>query len=108
MGLSYKAIGNRIRRYRLKQNITQEDLALSIGSTASYICHIEKGSKKPSLNKLVEIARILDVTVNDLVYPGVKNDITYEDLLRESMKRYSSTEKKILKDLLVDIANGMK
>ena len=68
MGLDYKTIGKRIRRFRMSKNITQEELAFQIGSSAAYICNIECGKKKASLDKLYEIAEILGITLNDLTY----------------------------------------
>ena len=68
MELNYRMIGKRIRRFRLSKNITQEELAFQIDTSAAYISNIERGKKKVSLQKLCEIAEILGLTVNDLIY----------------------------------------
>ena len=68
MEINYMLIGKRIRRFRLSKNITQEELAFQIGTSAAYISNIEHGKKKASLQKLCEISEILGVTVNDLLY----------------------------------------
>ena len=68
MDINHKTIGKRIRRYRLSKNITQEELAFQINTSAAYISNIELGKKKASLQKLCEISEILGVTINDLVY----------------------------------------
>ena len=68
MDLNYKMIGKRIRRFRLSKNITQEELAFQINTSASYISHIECGNKKASLQKLYEISEVLGVTLDDLIY----------------------------------------
>ena len=68
MEMNYLLIGKRIRRFRLSKNITQEELAFQIGTSAAYISNIEHGKKKVSLPKLCEISEILGVTVNDLLY----------------------------------------
>lgn len=68
MEINYLLIGKRIRRFRLSKNITQEELAFQIGTSAAYISNIEHGKKKVSLQKLCEISEIWGVTVNDLLY----------------------------------------
>ena len=65
--IDYVQIGKRIRAYRKKRGLTQEGLAFDINTSAAYVCNIELGKKKPSLQKLAEIAEILDVSVGDLL-----------------------------------------
>ena len=61
-------------------------MAFQVGTSAAYICNIEQGKKKASLQKLCEISEILGVTVNDLVYssavipPGAKSK-EFNDLM---------------------------
>ena len=73
MDLNYVLIGKRIKRFRLYKNITQEELAFEIKTSSAYISNIERGKKKPSLQKLYEISEILGVTINDLVYSSSDN-----------------------------------
>ena len=68
MAINYITVGKLIRYYRLKSRITQEELAFRIDSTAAYISNLETGKKKPSLDKLTQIAEVLGVTVNDFIY----------------------------------------
>ena len=68
MCIDYQAVGNRIRQFRHTKRITQEELAFRIETSAAYISNIESGKKKPSLQKLTEIADVFGITVNDLVY----------------------------------------
>ena len=65
--VNYEAVGNRIRKLRTDKGMTQEELAFRLGSSAAYLSNIENGIKKPSLTKLTDIARQLDVTLNDLI-----------------------------------------
>ena len=68
MKIDYSVIGSRIRQYRLEKGFTQEELALRINTSAQYISCIERGIKKPSLETLIGIAEVMDVTVNDFIY----------------------------------------
>ena len=68
MCVNYHSIGQRIRHFRKAKRITQEELAFRIGTSAAYVSNIESGKKKPSLQKLTEIAEVLEITINDLIY----------------------------------------
>ena len=72
MDVNYHFIGKRIRRFRLSRNISQEELALRINTSASYISNIERGKKRASLETLFAISEVLGVTVNDLIYNSTK------------------------------------
>ncbi len=73
MKINYNLVGRKIRHFRRIKNITQEELAFEINTSPAYISNIERGKKKPSLQKLFEIADILGVTINDLVYSSSEN-----------------------------------
>lgn len=77
--LDYYVIGSRIRHYRLERGITQEVLAFQVNSSAAYISRIERGQKKPSLEKLFEIAEVLNVTINDFVYISPPSEYAFFD-----------------------------
>lgn len=66
--IDYILIGKRIRFYRQQMGLTQESLAFDINTSAAYVSCIERGKKKPSLQKLVEIAESLNISVNDLLF----------------------------------------
>ncbi|MCL4516816.1 MAG: helix-turn-helix domain-containing protein [Firmicutes bacterium] len=62
------ALGERIRRRRKLLRMTQEDLAGS-NFSRSYICQVEKGRIRPSLNALESIAARLGISPAEL-FPG--------------------------------------
>ena len=77
--IDYAAVGSRIRRFRSDQGITQEELAFRINTSTSYISNIERGIKKSSLQKLIETAEAIHVTINDLIYdPMSEGDIFFD------------------------------
>ena len=67
--IDYLELGKRIRYYRIKKGFTQEQLAFDIETSASYLSNIERAVKKPSLQKVAQIAEILDISVEDLISP---------------------------------------
>lgn len=57
------SLGDKIRRLREKQNLTQLQLAEKVGVSLSLIAQIETGRVKPALDTLYNIAGILGVSV---------------------------------------------
>ena len=61
-------LGAKIKKLRKQKSLTLEQLAEIIGSGKSYIWEIEnKGVKRPSAEKLAQIAKALDVTTDYLI-----------------------------------------
>lgn len=56
----------KIREYRAKKNMTQENLANLVGVRRETIVHLENGRYNPSLKLALDIAKALDATVEDL------------------------------------------
>ena len=58
---------NKLRHFRfLKDELTQQDLAAKAGVTRQTIIAIEKGTFNPSVKLALKLARILDVSVEEL------------------------------------------
>lgn len=49
-------VGNNIRRYRLEQSLTQEQLAEKVGISTSFCANLERGKKSMSIKTLRDIA----------------------------------------------------
>lgn len=64
-------MGQRIKIYRIKANMTQETLAYKSGITPSHCSNIETGTTKVSLNTLVSIANALSVSIDNLLCDSV-------------------------------------
>ena len=56
----------RIKEYRAKNNMTQENLANLVGVRRETIVHLENGRYNPSLKLALDIAKALDATVEEL------------------------------------------
>lgn len=65
--MDYIAFGQRVRRFRKQKRLTQEALAEQVGISASFIGHIERGSRIASLETLMQLCRALAVSPNDLL-----------------------------------------
>lgn len=65
----YKDIGIKISKYRKEKNLTQEELAIKVGISYSYLTQIEAPNlvKKMSLEVLFDIADALNIDIKDLL-----------------------------------------
>lgn len=67
MVVDYLALGQTVRDYRKKRGMSQEVLAELCGISLSFLGHIERGSRKMSLETLVALSCALGVTPNALL-----------------------------------------
>ena len=61
-----KALGCRVKFFRMQNKISQEALAFQIGVDRTYIGAIEQGLRSPSIYCLYMLAKALGVTLKDL------------------------------------------
>lgn len=56
-----------LKKYRKKKKISQEELAIAVGTTKTSIYSYEKGTSYPNIEILCKICNVLFVTPNDLL-----------------------------------------
>jgi transcriptional regulator with XRE-family HTH domain len=74
-----KLVGQNLRRIRVAQDISQEQLAFDAGVDRSYLGGIERGEENPSVDTLDKIAHILNCTLRDFFEP-VETEISQAGL----------------------------
>lgn len=57
---------NRIREFRARHNLTQEELAKHVGVRRETIVFLEKGKYNPSLKLAYDISRALQSTIEEV------------------------------------------
>lgn len=70
--MDYVDLGKRVRACRTSLNWTQERLAQEIGVSTSFIGHIERGSRKASIDTLVLLANAMQVSTDELLRGSLK------------------------------------
>ena len=100
------AIGENIRNFRKKNDLTQEALADRLGVSYQSISRWENGTTYPDLELLPAIAEVLVVTVDELLgMPQIEKEkravVAFDELRRECIKRDYDAEKII--DILRDV-----
>ena len=59
--------GQRVKEIRLKQNISQEELAFRCGLSKNYISDVERGTRNISLKSIEKIADGFAINIKDLL-----------------------------------------
>ena len=63
----YMHIGRKIRMHRTREGLTQEALSQRTGISLSFLGHIERGTRKLSVDTLYKLACALQCSVNELM-----------------------------------------
>lgn len=69
--IDYRVIGQRVHARRREMDLTQGELAERIGVSGSFVGHIERGEKIPSLETMARLVKALNTTLDQLVF-GVR------------------------------------
>lgn len=99
--MSKATIGPKIKAFRKRRDITQAELAKSLGySHKSVITHIEKGESEMSYEKILLLLRTYAADANELF------DVQHIDKLLEEHDKFKKEETKknaCMKDILFDV-----
>jgi transcriptional regulator with XRE-family HTH domain len=94
-----------IRVERVRQNVTQEELAEMAGITPQYLCKLENVKKTASINTYLKIASELKLQLKDPFFERKSNSFTMDDTLISLLDSCSEYEKRVcirmFKELLV-------
>ena len=100
-------IGKRIRQYREKAKLCQEELAYQVGLIVVSISHIERGRNYPKMEIFIKIANVLKVSPNDLLCDvcEVIETSAVSDLIidSEKYKKASPKARMLMKQICNDI-----
>lgn len=81
--MDYFAIGQRIRKIRKANGLSQEQLAERVGISVTHMSHIETGNTKLSIEVFAEIAQVLDARSDELLFGerGIVREQASEEIL---------------------------
>lgn len=99
--MNYYAIGQRIRKIRKARGWSQEKLAEKVGISTTHMSHIETANTKMSLSTFTELASVLEVRTDELLYDNRLEDrttsITY---IIELLNDCSTQQVRIIEDII--------
>ena len=75
MKIDYSQLGKNIARYRKFNGLTQEKLAEYIDLSNNHVSNIENNHSVPSLETLIKICEVLNITPDVLLLGTAENKI---------------------------------
>ena len=100
----YRTIGKKIRQERRRLKLTQEELAEKADISANFLGHIERGTKRPTLNTLMKIADVLQISMGALFAAETTYGLPTEDLFIKRFMSLIRDKKREEKELVLKIA----
>lgn len=94
----YRAIGVQVRHRRLEKRMTQEQLSQEVGISLSFLGHIERGTRKMSVETLIAICDALECSPNDLLGCDIPDGRRLIDVLRTALIKLEELDEKGLLD----------
>jgi len=99
--ITYK-IGQRVKEWRLRREYTQVDLASKVGIASQRIYEYEQGRSTASLETLDEIAKVLSISMKDLLPDSIKDEDSEAGReLSNFIEEYKKIESQELRDMLI-------
>lgn len=99
MDLDYKSMGLRISRRRKSLRIQQNTMAKEIGISNNYLSGIERGREKPSLDILVKICNVLQITPDYLIMGTMHSSNVPQDIV-DGLRLCSTEDVGLVWDLI--------
>jgi transcriptional regulator with XRE-family HTH domain len=66
-------VARNVRRIRVRQNLSQESLAVDAGIDRTYVSRIERGLENPTVAILEQLAKALNINIVELLVTPAKN-----------------------------------
>ena len=99
-----KYIGRKLKEYRKKNKLTQEELAAGIGITDKHYSKLERGIFLPGADTFLKLINILNIPVYEF---GIVEKNSEENILRELLS-LSSSELKMCSEIIKIIKKHQK
>jgi len=97
----YSNLGQKIRETRIERGYTQEQLGEKIDSTGSYIGQIERGERNASMEKIVLIAEVLNISIDYLTGNFSFNEAEGIDKkIANELKSFTNKQKEFMIDII--------
>jgi len=98
-------IGTRIRYFRRKQHLSQEEVAHRVGTSQSYLGKVERGVVVVGVEMLQKIAIALDVDLVQFFQKPEFHDEVVKDKIFEIVKKATPKERRIILNIVDGVVN---
>lgn len=94
-----KFVGEKIREYRKKNNMTQKELGAKIGVKNNTISAYERGAISPEQDMLFELSKVFNISISDL-FPQKENATDELDRALNMAKNLNTKDVEFLNALI--------
>ncbi len=97
--VDFRIVGNKIQKYRLENNLTQDELADLIDSSQTYLSEVEADKHRLFFDTVVAIAQALKISVDKLIadFEDSNNESTLQEILND-IRGMSPKQLELLQD----------
>ncbi len=103
-----KVLGEVFKEYRIKNKLTQEQIAEKLGISVKYISRIENGTGGVKVETLVNYMNILGISPNVVFYSLISNENLLSEMDLTNKISKLSKEKSLFLTELIDLLNDLK
>lgn len=100
-------IGKRIQKYRTQKNLTQEQVAETVGISQKHLSRIEKGYHNPRFDMIIHIAEALNIPTDALARDLSDNDVNvFLESIRPNIEKLNIKQLEYVKkniDLILEL-----
>lgn len=93
-------LGNTIHTARMENHLSQEELAELIGITPTHLKHLESEHRKPSIDVLFHLAKVLHFSLDHILFQSEDCQSKQIREIENLMTDCSPAELNIIQDLL--------
>lgn len=99
--MDYKQVGKRMRKERLRLDLTQAQVAEAAGISTKYYANVERGENQARLAIYYNVARALGVTLDTLVQDSDDPvGASYTNYILSGINHFSKEQKAMLHDCI--------
>jgi len=107
--VDFKEVGSRIRNARKKKGLTQERAAEYAFITGQYWGTIERGVDRASVNTYLQIALILELTLDDLFYDDAINlRLRKAFSIEKTVENCTVSEKAVISETMLALKESLE
>lgn len=101
--MDYISLGRRIHQKRRELRMTQTQLAAKVGLSVSFLGHIERGSRKASLESIVSLCNALNVSPNYLL----EQSLTITLPGQNTPERFSPSDRRRMREMVFEFSRWL-
>ncbi|MBO7208831.1 MAG: helix-turn-helix transcriptional regulator [Clostridia bacterium] len=109
--MNYELLGKNIRKQRKEKQYTLEQLAEKLDVSTTFVGQIERAKGVPSLETLVKIANVLEVSTDSLLFGDLNSKSGHSHFVKkveELTEDFSPKEKELLLKTIETISQFRK